>query len=98
MVGHNPSVRARKSGPGALRKNAANEHVGRVTPAGVWSAERRSVVLARGRAAFPARGRGSLGAVSALHPLTLLVRERRVKGVPGAFQIIRAAERWLFDN
>jgi hypothetical protein len=82
--------RTRKSGPGALRKNAANEHVGARKRAGVWSAERRSVLLARGRAAFPARGRGCCAPLGAPLPSLRLVRERRVKGAPGAFQTIRA--------
>jgi hypothetical protein len=55
--------------------------------------------IARGRAVSPARERGSLGAVSALHPLTLFGEGAKgIKAHPAALQIIRAAELWLFDR
>jgi hypothetical protein len=45
-----------------------------------------------------ARGRGRLGAVSALHPLTLLVRERRLKAYPAAFSNNTGKDAWLFEK
>jgi hypothetical protein len=93
MVGHYLPVRARKSGHGALGKNAANKR----RPAGggsAWSAERRSVPNCTGRAVSLARGRGRFGAPL---PSLRLVRERRAKGVPGAFSNNTGDDAWLFE-
>jgi hypothetical protein len=87
--------RTRKSGPGALRKNAANE---RRLAGGwsAWSAGRRSVLdRKRTRRVSRKSARQFRRRFGAPPPSLYLVRERNLEAYPAPFQIIRAAERWL---
>src|SRR5215204_766895 len=61
-----------------------------------WSAERRGIL--RQDAAASRKGADIRCACRRSAPLTLFGEGAKVKGAPGAFQIIRAAERWLFDK